>query len=47
MKAENSQDNLCDQCEQRDTFPECLPDDVVFGNGPGFDNIIECKNRPE
>ena len=47
MEAENNLVNLCDSCEQRDNFPECIPDNQVFGNGQGYDNIIECENYPE
>ena len=42
--AEKSTDNLCDECLIREEIPKCIPDNVVFGNGFGSDNIIECEN---
>jgi len=45
--AQNSTDNLCDGCSRRDEIPECIPDNVIFGDGVGNDNIIECFNCPD
>lgn len=41
--AEDDMLNLCDTCTA--TFPDCAAnaDDVEYGNGPGKDNIIKCK----
>ena len=41
--------NLCDTCYNSVDFPECIPqsDDILFGNGLGNDNIIECVNYEE
>lgn len=39
--------NLCDRCTRKQDFPECLPDDVEFGNGIGNVNIISCSNNVE
>lgn len=36
--------HLCDTCQKKGDFPECLPDDVEFGDGLGNDNIIGCCN---
>ena len=43
--AENSTDNLCDECPRRGEIPKCIPDHVTFGDGLN-DNIIECENCP-
>jgi len=32
--------HLCDDCEN--TYPECDADKIVFGDGKGNDNVIEC-----
>jgi len=39
--------NLCDTCRNVADFPVCIPVDVIFGDGPGFDNIIECSLHRE
>lgn len=39
MKAEKTTDNLCDSCAL--CFADC-PAEIVFGNGIGNDNVIEC-----
>jgi hypothetical protein len=43
---ESTKDNLCDLCNQQCNFPECLPsiEDVEYGDGVGYDNIIYCEN---
>ena len=42
-------ENLCDNCNYRDTFPSCYSnkDELKFGDGLGNDNIIECLNFEE
>lgn len=43
----DNQVNLCDSCTYQ--YPDCpsKPDDVIFGNGKGNDNICACnKYRP-
>lgn len=35
-------DNLCDSCSQ--SFAECDPDCIEFGNGVGNDNVSACSN---
>lgn len=40
----DSTEHLCNTCPKKEDFPECLPDDVEFGNGIGNDNIIACSN---
>ena len=41
MKVIDSKIHLCDNCQNE--FPVCISGDVVFGNGKGGDNIIECE----
>lgn len=40
--------NLCDDCGNVNSFPDCLPiftsNEIIFGEGVGKDNIIYCKN---
>lgn len=39
--------HLCDECENYNKFPTCIPDEeseLKFGNGLGDDNIIHCVN---
>lgn len=43
IRTTDSEENLCDTCTRRTDFPQCLPDDVEFGNGLGNDNIIACS----
>lgn len=44
MKAKNTTEHLCDSCNKYILFfPNCMPEDVSFGNGKGNDNIIECS----
>ena len=40
---ENTKINLCDTCTL--TYPECdaTAEDIKFGDGKGFDNVIFCK----
>lgn len=33
--------NLCDKCAKE--FATCKPENVVFGNGVGNDNVVECS----
>ena len=43
----NNKVNLCDSCEQ--TIPNCdaASDDMIFGDGVGYDNVCACsKYRP-
>jgi len=43
----NTKINLCDTCQNRPEFPECLPvdnDGVQYGDGIGNDNIIKCDS---
>lgn len=35
----------CATCKQ--VYPECTVVDLVFGYGPGFDNIIYCPDYKE
>ena len=42
MKADKSTDNLCDSCAL--CFADCPSENVVFGNGIGDDNVIECDS---
>lgn len=45
MRTKKSDEHLCNECQKYiSEFPECMPDDVQFGNGFGNDNIIECSN---
>ncbi|MEA3346936.1 MAG: hypothetical protein U9Q21_02465 [Candidatus Auribacterota bacterium] len=39
--------HLCDSCNFE--VPTCPagPDDIVFGNGVGLDNVIECRAYSE
>lgn len=41
--------NLCDTCTNNSSFPECMPDpdEIEFGDGPGNDTVIKCKNYDE
>lgn len=47
MKTDNTKENLCDSCLNQCSFPECLPDNVEYGNNVGNDNIISCDNYQE
>lgn len=44
-------DHLCDSCESRVNFPECMPDDpaeIRFeDNGVFPDAVTKCSNFPE
>ena len=40
----DSKEHLCDTCPKHKYFPECLSNDVEFGDGFGNDNIIACSN---
>ncbi len=33
--------NLCDTCVY--SVPDCLPNDIEFGDGFGNDNVIKCN----
>ena len=44
----HSTENLCDVCDSKNSFPQCLPvDDVEFGDGHGNDNVVFCCNYPQ
>lgn len=43
VRALDDHDNLCESCSNK--FPECQPSIIGFGNGLGYDNIIECNNH--
>jgi len=36
--------NLCDNCVNYSDFPNCMSDDIQFGDGVGLDNVIACIN---
>lgn len=38
--------HLCNDCTNKNSFPECLNDidNVEFGSGKGNDNIIHCNS---
>ena len=36
--------HICNGCGNAKHVPECIPENVQFGNGFGNDNIIHCKN---
>jgi len=39
--------NICEECEHVSELPECMPwedDEIIWGNGVGNDNIVQCKN---
>jgi len=40
FKIKNRQDNLCSYCEF--CFADCSPSHILFGDGLGNDNVIEC-----
>jgi ferredoxin len=40
VKANGIHDNLCDSCEYCVSY--CEPEHVLFGQGHGNDNVIEC-----
>lgn len=44
MQTKTREENLCESCGLRFTFPECIGGDVEFGDGVGNDNIITCEN---
>lgn len=44
IRTTDTKENLCDKCQRRSEIPECMPDDLEFGNGIGNDNIIACSN---
>jgi hypothetical protein len=43
IRTSDSKEHLCNTCVKSKDFPQCLPDDVEFGNGKGNDNIIACS----
>lgn len=43
IRTTDTKEHLCDTCLKRKEFPQCLPNDVEFGDGIGNDNIIACS----
>ena len=41
-RTKNSKENLCDHCF--DSFPECKPQVIEFGDGIGNDNVTACTS---
>ncbi len=37
----HNQVNLCDSC--LNVYPDCCADNILFGDGPGCDNICACE----
>ena len=40
MKTADSKENLCDTCGA--CFADCDATEVLFGDGVGDDNVVEC-----
>jgi hypothetical protein len=45
LAADNPKKNLCDTCQY--TVPECLGTEIVWGNGKGKDNVLDCNKFRE
>lgn len=43
MKANNTTENLCDSCSLNIIDCPINKHDIVFGDGIGNDNVIECQ----
>lgn len=43
VQALDDHDHLCSTCQK--IFPECKANIIGFGNGIGYDNIIECNEH--
>ena len=44
IRTTDTEEHLCNTCLKSSNIPECISDDVEFGNGVGNDNIIACSN---
>ena len=44
VRTSDSKENLCNACSLWSKFPECMTDDIEFGDGIGNDNIVACSN---
>lgn len=40
-RTKSTKDNLCSTCGSH--IPDCQPNDLVFGDGVGNDNVIACE----
>lgn len=44
IRTADTREHLCATCPNVKEFPQCIPDEVEFGNGIGNDNIIGCRH---